>query len=89
MPQVITPSPACVSGLFLKSRRRQPKALGLVNGRLVKHSLSPRNTKPQEGVIVIEHTKDCLLKEAGQCTCDAMTDEQIDDELLEKEEAKD
>jgi hypothetical protein len=38
---------------------------------------------------VIEHTKDCLLEEAGQCTCDAMTDEQIDVELLEKEEAKD
>lgn len=38
---------------------------------------------------MIEHTKDCLLKEAGQCTCDAMTDEQIDVELFEKEEAKD
>jgi len=25
----------------------------------------------------------------GQCTCDAMTDEQIDAELLEKEDAKD
>jgi hypothetical protein len=38
--------------------------------------------------IVIEHTKDCLLEEAGQCTCDAMTDEDIDAELLEKEDAK-
>jgi hypothetical protein len=39
--------------------------------------------------IVIEHTKDCLLEEAGQCNCDAMTDEEIDAELLEKEDAKD
>jgi len=37
---------------------------------------------------VIEHTKDCLIDVAGECTCDAMTDEQIDAELLEKEEAK-
>jgi len=37
---------------------------------------------------VIEHTKDCLLEEAGQCTCDAMTDKEIDAELLEKEDAK-
>jgi hypothetical protein len=37
---------------------------------------------------VIEHTKDCLLEEAGQCTCDAMTDEEINAELLEKEDAK-
>lgn len=36
-----------------------------------------------------EHTKDCLIGEAGQCTCDAITDEEIDAELLEKEEAKD
>jgi hypothetical protein len=35
---------------------------------------------------VIEHTKDCLLEEAGQCTCDAMTDEQIDNELLGTED---
>ena len=27
---------------------------------------------------MIEHTKDCLLEEAGQCTCDAMTDEVSD-----------
>jgi hypothetical protein len=40
-------------------------------------------------VIVIEHVKDCLIDVAGECTCDAMTDEQIDVELLEKEEAKD
>jgi hypothetical protein len=39
-------------------------------------------------VIVIEHTKDCLLEEAGQCTCDAMTDEEIDAELYDKECAK-
>jgi hypothetical protein len=38
---------------------------------------------------VIEHTKNCLIYEAGQCTCDAVTDEEIDAELLEKEEAKD
>jgi len=38
---------------------------------------------------VIEHTKDCLIDVAGGCTCDAITDEQIDAELLEKEEAKD
>jgi len=37
---------------------------------------------------VIEHTKDCLLEEAGQCTCDAMTDEEIDVELLDKEDAE-
>jgi hypothetical protein len=34
------------------------------------------------------HTKDCLIYEANECTCDAMTDEQIDAELLEKEDAK-
>lgn len=39
--------------------------------------------------IVTEHVEDCLIDVAGQCTCDAMTDEQIDAELLEKEEAKD
>ncbi len=38
---------------------------------------------------MIEHEKDCMRYEAGQCTCDTMTDEQIDAELLEKEEAKD
>ena len=38
---------------------------------------------------MIEHTKDCLLEEAGECTCDAMTDEEIDFELFEKEMAKD
>ena len=37
---------------------------------------------------MIEHTKDCLLEEAGRCTCDAMTDEDINAELLEKEDAK-
>ena len=37
---------------------------------------------------MIEHTKDCLLEEAGQCTCDAMTDEEIDVELLDKEDAE-
>jgi hypothetical protein len=39
---------------------------------------------------VAEHTEDCLslIHEIGQCTCDAITDEQIDAELLEKEEAK-
>ena len=31
------------------------------------------------------HTEDCLLDEAGQCICDAMTDEEIDAELLDKE----
>ena len=36
-----------------------------------------------------EHTEDCLIDVAGECTCDAMTDEQIDVELLEKEDAKD
>lgn len=41
------------------------------------------------GVIVIEHIEECLIDVAGECTCDAMTDEQIDAELLEKEEAKD
>ena len=35
-----------------------------------------------------EHTKDCMRHEAGECTCDTMTDEQIDAELLDKEEAK-
>jgi hypothetical protein len=40
-------------------------------------------------VIVAEHAEDCLIYEAGQCTCkDMMTDEKIDAELLEKEEAK-
>ena len=38
---------------------------------------------------MIEHEKDCMRYAAGQCTCDTMTDEQIDAELLEKEEAKD
>jgi hypothetical protein len=38
---------------------------------------------------VIEHTENCLIDVVGQCTCDAMTDEQIDAELLEKEDAKD
>ena len=37
---------------------------------------------------MIEHTKDCLLEETGQCTCDAMNDEEINAELLEKEDAK-
>jgi len=37
---------------------------------------------------VVEHTKDCLLEEAGQCTCDAMTDEEIDAELLDKKDAE-
>jgi hypothetical protein len=36
-----------------------------------------------------EHTNDCLIDVAGQCNCDAMTDKQIDAELLEKEEAND
>ena len=37
---------------------------------------------------MIEHTEDCLFEEAGQCTCDAMTDEEIDAELLDKKDAK-
>jgi hypothetical protein len=37
---------------------------------------------------VTEHDEDCLIDVAGECTCDAITDEQIDAELLEKEEAK-
>ena len=37
---------------------------------------------------MVEHTKDCLLEEAGQCTCDAMTDEEIDAELLDKKDAE-
>jgi hypothetical protein len=40
-------------------------------------------------VTVTEHLEDCLVDITGECTCDAMTDEQIDLELLEKEEAKD
>ncbi len=36
-----------------------------------------------------KHVEDCLIDVAGECTCDAMTDEQIDAELLEKEDAKD
>ena len=39
--------------------------------------------------IVTEHVEDCLIDVAGECTCDAMTDAQIDAELLEKEDAKD
>ncbi len=35
-----------------------------------------------------EHTEDCLIYETNECTCDVMTDEQIDAELLEKELAK-
>ena len=35
-----------------------------------------------------EHNKDCLLEEAGQCDCDAITDEEINAELLEKEDAE-
>ncbi len=36
-----------------------------------------------------EHTEDCLIYETNACTCkDMMTDEQIDAELLEKEDAK-
>lgn len=35
-----------------------------------------------------EHVNDCMIDVAGECTCDAMTDEQIDEELLEKELAK-
>lgn len=38
---------------------------------------------------MIEHFEECLIDVAGECTCDAITDEQIDAELLEKEEAKD
>ena len=38
-----------------------------------------------------KHKEDCLsmIHEIGQCTCDAMMDEKIDAELLEKEEVKD
>lgn len=60
-----------------------------VSGQLVKHNSLLRSTKPQEEGIVVEHIADCLIDVAGECTCDAMTDEQIDAELLEKEEAKD
>jgi len=49
-----------------------------------------RSTRQQVEGIVTEHTEDCLalLYETNACTCDAMTDEQIDAELLEKEAAK-
>ena len=35
-----------------------------------------------------EHNKDCLLEESGECNCDAMTDEEINVELHDKEDAK-
>lgn len=89
MPQVITPSPVCGSHCLTLSRLRRYKARRQDSGQQEKHNCLPRGTKKRAEVIVIEHTKDCLLEEAGQCTCDAMTDKQIDDELLEKEEAKD
>ena len=41
---------------------------------------------------MIEHFKICLVYSNGPCDCgleEYMTDEQIDAELLEKEEAKD
>jgi len=41
---------------------------------------------------VTEHGKTCLVYDNGYCDCgveEYMTDEQIDAELLEKEEAKD
>ena len=38
---------------------------------------------------MIKHVEECLIDVADECTCDAMTDEQIDAELLEKEETKD
>jgi hypothetical protein len=60
-----------------------------VSGQPVKHNSLLRSIRQQEEVTVIEHEKDCMRYEAGQCTCDTMTDEQIDAELLEKEEAKD
>jgi len=37
---------------------------------------------------MIEHTKDCMIEESGECNCDAMTDEEINAELYEKEDAK-
>ena len=35
-----------------------------------------------------EHNKDCLLEESGECNCDAMTEEEINVELHDKEDAK-
>jgi hypothetical protein len=64
-------------------------AQALVSGQPVKHNWLLRSIKPLAEVIVTEHTEDCLIDVAGECTCDAMTDEQIDVELLEKEDAKD
>ena len=84
-----TPSPVCGSLCLTLSRVRRYKVRRQDSGQQEKRSCLQRDTKKKAEVTVIEHTKDCLLEEAGQCTCDAMTDKQIDDELLEKEEAKD
>jgi hypothetical protein len=59
------------------------------SGQPAKHSLWRRSTRQQVEAIVTEHVEDCLIDVAGECTCDAMTDAQIDAELLEKEDAKD
>jgi hypothetical protein len=88
MPLATTPNPVCVRASLAALKRLRFKALGLGNGAQEKRNWLPRNTRLLEEDTVIEHTKDCLLEEAGQCDCDAMTDEEIDAELLEKEDAK-
>jgi len=83
-----TPSLTYANVFLTASKLRQSLAQALGSGQPVKHKLWLNVIKLLEVDTVIEHTKDCLLEEAGQCTCDAMTDEEINAELLEKEDAK-